>query len=444
MSTPGASGGTAPLPESVRTHRVDGRLEAVVDGRAVGWAWSPEQPEKTVEVEVLVDGEVVASGTADVKRPALLQAGVGHGSYGFDIPLPERLSGAKAHAIQAVAGPDRQPLVALADFETTVRAPSDDWARTRFTPSAGRVVAAVEDEPPPDPGAAALVGSDGWLYLHDDANLSLGQLSGAPLLEGAAVRRRRDEVAERHRRLRALRIPYLFAVAPLKERLYGKFLPSGLALEARQPVRQVNAALRDVNGGDVVDLLSAMVAARRARRLFPRTDSNWSDRGAFFAYRVLMKEAGKRLIDLGEPLLPGEARFVARPGFSGDLAESPKLAFADGRLAPLEEEEDGPWEEEVEVADVSAMRSLRMPAPEHLEVTPGQAPRLYEIADAPELPRAVLVGDASCLPLIQWLAEHFRRFVFLQATELPLEAIELEMPDIVIHVVSERLLVNAP
>lgn|GEM_PF-2561421 len=430
------------MPESVRT-RVEGRLEAVVDGRAVGWAWNPERPEETVEIEVLVDGEVVASDAADVERPTLLEAGIGHGRYGFDIRLPERLSGAGAHTIQAVAGPGREPLLPLADFETTVREPGAAWDGTRFTPRAGRLAAVVEDEPPPDPGAAALVGREGWLFLRDDANLSLERLSGAPLLGKEAVRRRSDEVAERHRALRELRIPYLFAVAPLKERLYGKFLPSGLALEARQPVRQVNAALRDLNGGEVVDLLPALVAARRRGPLFPRTDSNWSDRGAFFAYRELVKEAGKRLVDLGDPLLPEQGRFVRREGFRGDLAGKPKLAFAEGRLAPLGEQ-DGNWEEEIDVADLGGLRSLRMPAPEHLEVTPGHAPRLYEIADAPELPRAVLVGDAPCLGLIPWLAEHFRRFVFLWSAEPPLEAIELEAPDVVIHVVSERLLVNAP
>ena len=59
------------------------------------------------------------------------------------------------------------------------------------------------------------------------------------------------------------------------------------------------------------------------------------------------------------------------------------------------------------------------------------------------MPRAVLIGDACCLPLIQLLAEHFSRFVFLWTVDPPLEAIELEMPDIVIQVVSERFLVHA-
>jgi hypothetical protein len=99
--------------------------------------------------------------------------------------------------------------------------------------------------------------------------------------------------------------------------------------------------------------------------------------------------------------------------------------------------------EEIEVADISALRALRMPAPEHLEVTGERAPHLYEIEEAPELPRAVLVGDTHGLKLIPWLAEHFSRFVFLWAgLELPLETIELEAPDIVIQVVSESRLVH--
>lgn len=290
---------------------------------------------------------------------------------------------------------------------------------------------------------AALLGKRGWLFPLEGVDAVDGPPSAAPSVAAEEIERQCEKLGERRRRLRALRIPCVFAVVPPKARVYEHLLPDGMVVEGDRLARRASALLRNRNDGEIVDLLPALRAGRRAGHVFPRTDSEWSDRGAFFVYRQLMKEAGKRVIDLGEPLLPGEARFVPRPGFRGDLAESPKLVFADGRPVPLEEE-GGPWEEEIEVADVSAMRSLRMPAPEHLEVTPGHAPRLYEIADAPELPRAVLVGDGSCPPLIQWLAEHFRRFVFLGSTELPLEAIELEMPDVVIHVVSERLLANAP
>lgn len=292
------------------------------------------------------------------------------------------------------------------------------------------------------PDGAALVGKRDWLFPCEGDGAAPAPAGPSPF-SAEAIERRCTELGERRRSLRALRIPYVFAVVPSKEQVYQRFLPEPLAAGGDRFVRKANALLRDRNDGEIVDLLPALRAGRRASHVFPRTGSEWSDRGAFFAYRHLIKEAGKHLIELDEPLLPGEVRFVARDDFRGDLAEKPKLAFADGALAPADRGVDA-WEEEIDVADLSGLRSLRMPAPEHLEVTPGHAPRLYEIADAPELPRAVLVGDACCLGLIPWLAEHFRRFVFLWSAEPPLQAIELEAPDVVIHVVSERLLVNAP
>ncbi len=424
----------------------EGRLEAVVDGRAVGWAWDPGHPEKPVEVEVLVDGRPVASGIADVERPILAEAGMGDGRYGFYVPLPEELSTDPSHSIRVTAGPDRAAVLPIEMFETMVRAVDAAWNGTTFVPEGSSDFKpppyVPAEEPPPDPGEAALIGKRDWLFPRDDANLTLDQLDGAPLLSPAAVELHREIVRERYQRLRGLRIPYLFAVAPIKERLYEKLLPDGLSLHPDRPVRKLNAVLRDLNGGEILDLLPALRGPGRGGPVFPRTDSNWSDRGAFFGYRELIREAAKRVIDLDDPLLYDEANFLARPGFRGDLADKPKCIFPDGELSAAE---DGKrWEEEIEVAEVSRLRALRMPAPQHLEVTPGRAPHLYEIPDESELPRAVLVGDSCCLALIPWLAEHFRRFVFLSSSQLPLEAIELEMPDILIHVVSERSLIHGP
>lgn len=422
---------------------VEGRLEAVIDGRAVGWAWDPAQPEEAVEVEILVDGEPVASGRADLERTVLAEAGIGSGRYGFDVPLPERLADDPAHTIRVTAGPEREEIEAFHQFENVVRAGGAPWHGTKFSPadaSKRQFVPAPED--PPDPGDAALVGKHGWLFPYDEAHLTPEQLQGAPLLAAAEVERRRDALAERRQQLKDLRIPYLFAVAPLKERVYGKFLPPGAALHANRPVAEVDEALRAIDGGEVFDLLPALREARHSGRAFPKTDSGWSDLGAFFAYRELMREIGKRVVDLPDPLRPEDASLLPRAGFRGDLAEKPKVRLGETGFAPAAEADGDEWEEDLDVADVSQLRALRMPAPQHLEVTPGRAPRLYEVAE-PTLPHAVLVGDTPCLGLVPWLAEHFRRFVFLWAEELPLEAIELEMPDVVIHVISERQLLGA-
>lgn len=421
---------------------IEGRLEAVIDGRAVGWAWDPARPQETLEVEVLVDEEPVAGGPADVERTALAEAGIGTGRYGFDLPLPERLVNEPTHAIRVTAGPQREEVAPFHGFETVVRETAPAWRGTKFVPAAGRRPFVPPREDPPDAGAAALVGKHAWLFPWDPARLSEEQLEGAPLVDEATVERHSEAIAQRWRALRELRIPYLFAVAPLKERVYRRFLPPGAELHDERPAAQVDRALRAAAPFEVLDLLPALREARRDGLAFPRTDSQWSDRGAFFAYRELMLEAAKRLIDLPDPLALEEAPLLPRQGFRGDLAAKPKLRFEAGAVTPAAEE--GEREEEIEVADVARLRALRMPAPQHLEVTPERAPRLYEVAGEPALPRALLIGDASCLKLIPWLAEHFRRFVFLWADELPLEAIELEAPDLVIHVVSEQQLLREP
>lgn len=425
---------------------VEGRLEAVVDGRAVGWAWNPARSEEAVEVEILVDEEPVASGRADLERTVLAEAGVGSGRYGFDVPLPERLAAEPAHTIRVTAGPEREEIEAFHQFENVVRAGGAPWHGTKFTPADAKKRQFVPaPEEPPDPGDAALVGRHGWLFPCDEAHLTADQLQGAPLLSAAEVERRRDAIARHRRQLKDLRIPYLFAVAPLKERVYGKFLPPGAGLHADRPVAEVDRALRAVDGGEAFDLLPALREARRAGRAFPKSDSGWSDRGAFFAYRELMREIAKRVVDLPDPLRLEDASLLSLSGFRGDLAGKPKVRLGEAGFAPADAGAgQDEWEEELDVADVSQLRALRMPAPQHLEVTPGRAPRLYEVADEPALPHAVLVGDAPCLGLVPWLAEHFRRFVFLWAENLPLEAIELEMPDVVVHVISERQLLRAP
>jgi SGNH hydrolase-like domain, acetyltransferase AlgX len=420
---------------------IEGRLEAVVDGRAVGWVWDPTRPQEALEVEVLVDEEPVAGGRADVERAALAEAGIGTGRYGFDVSLPERLVEEPAHAIRVTAGPRREAVAPFHGFETVVRETAGAWRGTKFVP-AGRRSFVPAPEDPPDAGAAALLGRHSWLFPWDAARLGEEQIQGAPMLGGSTAESHAEAIAQRRRRLRELRIPYLFAVAPLKERVYRRFLPPGASLHEERPAAQVDRALRAAVPFEVLDLLPALRAARNDGLAFPRTDSRWSDRGAFFAYRELMREAAKRIVDLPDPLSPDQAPLLPRQGFRGDLAGKPKLRLEAGALVPVAEE--GEREEEIDVADVSQLRALRMPAPQHLEVTPERAPRLYEVAGEPALPRALLVGDDSCLKLIPWLAEHFRRFVFLWADELPLEAIELEAPDLVIHVLSEQRLLREP
>lgn len=64
-----------------------GRFDRREGDRLMGWAWRPEAPEETVIVEQWVDGLLAAETRAELVRPDLVDAGVGHGRYGWAMAL---------------------------------------------------------------------------------------------------------------------------------------------------------------------------------------------------------------------------------------------------------------------------------------------------------------------------------------------------------------------
>ena len=117
---------------------LDGRLEAVVDGVAVGWAYDWSDPQSRVAVELSVDGQIVASAVADVPRRTLAEEGLGDGRHGFFVELPARLRDGGEHAIAAVFSASGKRLKASGAFAASASSAAQEWTGTRF-------LAATED-----------------------------------------------------------------------------------------------------------------------------------------------------------------------------------------------------------------------------------------------------------------------------------------------------------
>jgi O-antigen biosynthesis protein len=60
-----------------------GALESIDHTHILGWAWNPDAPDESVEIEVVVDGAQVLEMRADLARPDLADAGRGAGRHGF-------------------------------------------------------------------------------------------------------------------------------------------------------------------------------------------------------------------------------------------------------------------------------------------------------------------------------------------------------------------------
>jgi GT2 family glycosyltransferase len=79
---------------------VRGYFDGVVGRRAIGWLADETMTDHAI-VEILLDGRVVGEGKANLFRQDLLDAGIGVGAHGFDIPLPEFLFDGQARVLIA-------------------------------------------------------------------------------------------------------------------------------------------------------------------------------------------------------------------------------------------------------------------------------------------------------------------------------------------------------
>jgi hypothetical protein len=414
----------------------EGRLEAVLFGRAIGWVWRPEQPGERVSVRVIVDGEPVARGIADLHRLNLVNDGIGDGTHGFEVTLPHMLADGGRHTIEVLVGTEQSHLVVSNGFRGGVETADHAFAETVFTP----VHRSNAADPAPD--QRALLGKDGWLFLCQDRSRTLDQLSGVRTLSDEDVVAHVEALEERRDALRARGLPYVFALAPLKERVYAEMLPDGLAVSERgRPARRLIRALRDVEGCELFDLLPAMLDAKRHGQLYHRTDTHWNDRGALFAVRALLKELAKQRSSVHWPALEQLDALVSRPGFGGDLAGKPKVTLLGAEL--LELVDNGNWSEDVDELEPARLRAKPVEPGQHLMVSATRPPQAFERPGA-SLGRCVLVGDSFSLALLPWLAEQFSRLAFMWTPEPPLEAIAREEPDVVLHVKAERFLIARP
>jgi hypothetical protein len=397
-----------------------GCLQGIGNGNVLGWCADPEVPERQVPIAIAVDGEIVAQGTADIARPDLTK--VDEGARGFLIALPESLQSPGRHRVLALAGSERVPLEAAPSFWLDAGS-GGGWSDVVFEPEdqpSGYLAPSKVPAPPIEADRQATV-SGGWL-LDARESRPAGDLSRTEL------DRLLDTLANVARTCSNLDVLYIPAIVPAKRQAVG-LAPTG----ERESILTLRARLRDINDVELIDLLPVLRDASGHGACFHRTDADWNDRGAFFVVRALLKEAHKRIPALTAPPLANlHLRTVG--DYRGTLADVPKLEAVGGDLLPVDVDVE---DEQGVVVDAHALHALRMPVESHLSETGEVHLRVYVCPDRVEDTRVAVVGDSAALALVTWLAEQARRTTFFWTRALPLAQLELEMPQVVFHLIRE-------
>jgi len=286
-----------------------------------------------------------------------------------------------------------------------------------------------------------VVGSGGWLFYSGDRSIE-NYLRQAPF-STAELDEWATRLHEREAWFAARGIAYLFVVAPDKQTVYPEYMPRSLepgpgAARLDQLVARL-AGGRAENiasgadaisaGGDaLLDLRATLVNAKRDGQLYFMRDSHWNDRGAYRAYRAIVRR-------LSLPALPRDARTLGRYTLSPDLA----------RLSGANETD----------TDTTLITRCAVPAPAALEAGvfdrghPGRYPTgAYDIPPT-VCPRGrarlVMFHDSFADALAPYLSETFARAVYVRRQPTfaqTQQMVAAEHPTVVIEERVERQLIE--
>lgn len=245
------------------------------------------------------------------------------------------------------------------------------------------------------PVSSVRLGLDGWLFFADGELPAAHQLPTPFSPEELAAWE--HEISARQRWLADRGIHFLLVVAPNKAWIYGEFL-AGAGSRGRPAGRldQLLERLAQHPEIDVVDPREALRRGKAAGAVYSRTDTHWTDRGAWIVSREIVTRLAVRFPGLSS--IPWSAIDSAREGgWSGDLARMLSLSWHLQEPREMLRFRDPPTARPVDSTRFAEGPDQRITATER----PGSG-----------LPRVVMFHDSFGVSLEPFLSESFGRIVY--------------------------------
>jgi hypothetical protein len=273
------------------------------------------------------------------------------------------------------------------------------------------------------PDERVLITPSGRLFLYRDRNRTLDQHLGRLPFDAEGVESWAQILRRRCERLGRLGSSYCFLVAPNAHSIYNDELPEEYQSEAMRPVEQLAAELPPELGSIIVNPTDVIRSRRDEGIMYPLTDTHWSHRGAFVAYRHLLS------------VLTGVAPVAAdRVSF--------KLGVFEGGLGRLLVPPRSSPTERTSIAEATSTCLYDNRVFNHGSILVfgrgGREP------DAEPATRAIIFGDSFTWHLLPYIAETFDRLVWVHSTSIDFRLVELERPDAVISETTERFITRLP
>ena len=297
------------------------------------------------------------------------------------------------------------------------------------------------------PSKKIIVGENGWLYVTEDGMLNdfLGIYKLTPL----QLESWRDDLEKKEQWLSEQGIRYLFVIAPNKQTIYPEYMPYRFRkAKGKTQLDQLTEYLNNYPEVNLLDLRAGLLAVKKKKGVFYRTDTHWNDIGAYVSYKTIADKLSEWFSDL----TPRE--YIDFMEYFSVNEKGKEIS----RMLGLEDKirEGGAFSLKLKAPCASEKKYLNIPTEASADVFfKDRSPFLRNCERSKH--RALILRDSFFTDLDPLISEHFNQVVYVW-TFRPLmkdewqfsewttgnhsikEFIDYYQPDIVIEEKAERLL----
>jgi len=277
-----------------------------------------------------------------------------------------------------------------------------------------------------------VVGKQGWLFMHEAGlgESTVDYYRSARLFSRRELAHWKRVLEERRQWLSDRGIRYLFLIAPNKNTIYPENMPGNIRrVRPYSRMDQLISYLNKYSSVPAPDVRKALLRAKKNYPVYSRTDTHWTEYGAYIAYREIMKYIS-RWFDGAEPLPLSRFKIGIRNWSGGDLAEMLSLHR--------------------EVLREDVVRLQAQPPLEFDGAGLGNIGRLvrkgFTRCPTAPLPNILMVHDSFYKRLKPYLSASFSRVLYIWDWGMNFypDIIEREKPVLVIDEMAERFLLGPP
>ncbi|MBT8262170.1 MAG: hypothetical protein KJO05_05060 [Bacteroidia bacterium] len=263
-------------------------------------------------------------------------------------------------------------------------------------------------------------GREGWMFLGNSYSEVITESIGLELFPPGYLKHIKKTVSDREKWLASKNVAYYMAIAPNKHSVYGEYLP----IKYRDTISKKKQLLELLSDDHrIIDMAKDFSEYKKGDKLFYKTNTHWTDIGAYWGYYNLMLEIKKGFPEVQILPISAVEREVKTTN-SEDLTRMLRIEVGEEVIQLVNNNKQ------------SIGLEKQLPVPDYYKSNPSTYEYRYK-SDVNDL-KVLMLGDSFSTALRQFLRESFGEIVILRSYTLSESIIEKEAPDILIHQFVER------